>query len=169
MNIIMDYLEEWSYIAVFILSAIPWIESVVVVPLGIYIGLNPIWVTFLGFLGNWVVVLLIVYLFDWFNQWRAKRRAAKNGPDYQDKPKTKRYERAKKIWVRYGLPGLAVIGPLFIGTDIATAFAMLFLAPPNKVILWMTIGLAFWSIVTGVVAHFGLDTFGYVRTDIYTN
>ncbi|GKU78979.1 small multi-drug export protein [Paenibacillus sp. L3-i20] len=165
---LLEYLEEWSYIAVFLLSAIPWVESVVVVPLGIYLGLDPIIVTILGFLGNWIVVLLIVMLFDRFNQWRARRRAAKYGPDDKGKEKGKKYERAHKVFVKYGLPGLAIIGPILIGTDIVAAFAMIFLAPRNKVILWMTIGLAFWSIVIGVVTHFGLDSFELIRSDLYT-
>lgn len=49
-----------QYVLVAILAAIPWFEILLVIPGGIGIGLNPIAVGALAFLGNTVAVLAIV-------------------------------------------------------------------------------------------------------------
>lgn len=158
---IMDYLEEWSYLAVLILGAIPWIELVAVIPLGIVFGLNPIAVTILGFAGNWVTMFMVIALFDRLQKWWGKRNSG-------NPSESKRGKRAKAIWERYGLPGLAIVGPLLIGSHIAAAVAMAFKAPRAAVTAWMTISLAVWSIVFAVVAYFGFDSLGIIRTDLFT-
>lgn len=156
----MDYLEEWTYLAVLLLGAIPFIEFLAIIPLGIVFGLNPAAVTVLGFVGNWITVFLVIALFDRFQQWRARKRA--------DKPEdTKRGKRARKIWEKYGLPGLAIIGPVLIGTHISAALAMTFKAPRVAVTVWLTISMAIWSVLVAVVAYYGFDTLGLIRTDFF--
>lgn len=66
-----------DYLAVFILAALPWLESAVVVTLGIAFGLNPVAVSIAAFLGNWLVMLLVIFAFDRFQQWRARRRGGR--------------------------------------------------------------------------------------------
>ena len=155
---ILEYLQEWSYLAVFLLSAIPWIESAAVVVVAIAFGLNPILSTILAFVGNWLVVLIVVLLFDRWQEWRKKKRI-KNGIEEDESKKRKR---AYNIFVKYGLPGLAILGPLLIGTEIAAAFAMIFKAPRKNVLTWMTISLAFWTILFAVAAYYGLNIFGKI-------
>lgn len=145
---IEEYLKDWSYLAVFLLSAVPWVESAAVVVIAIALELNPVISTILAFLGNWLIVLLVVFLFDRWQAWRNKRNPKQDG---------KKSRRAHSIFVKYGLPGLAVIGPLLIGTEIAAAFAMIFKAPRKNVVLWMTISLAFWTVLFAVAAHYGLN------------
>ncbi|RXZ81678.1 DNA-binding protein [Paenibacillaceae bacterium] len=158
----MEYLKEWTYLAVFILAALPWLESAVVVTIGILLGLNPIAVTVAAFLGNWLVLLLVIFAFDRFQQWRKKR--SKKESDKEGKIK----KRAHHIFVKYGLPGLAILGPLLIGTEIAAAFAMVFKAPRGPVTFWLTTGMAFWTIVFAVAAYYGFDAIGIIRTDLFT-
>lgn len=157
---ISDYLQEWSYIAVFLLTAIPWIESAVVVTVAIALGLDPVLSTILAFTGNWLVVLLTVFLFHRWQEWRKKKRAKKG----IEKEKGKTRERAYNIFVKYGLPGLAFLGPLFIGTEIAAAFAMIFKAPRKNVLIWMTISLGFWTVFFAVASYYGFNLIGWNRT-----
>lgn len=158
---IMEYLEDWTYLAVFLLAAIPFIELLAVIPLGIVFGLNPIAVTILGFVGNWITVFLVIALFDRFQQWRARRKG--NKPE-----DSKRGQRARRIWEKYGLPGLALVGPLLIGTHLSAALAMTFKAPRVAVTIWMSLSIAAWSILVAVVAYYGFDTLGIIRTDFFT-
>lgn len=157
---ILEYLQEWSYLAVFLLTAIPWIESAVVVTVAIALGLNPIISTILAFAGNWLIVLLTILLFNRWQEWKKKKRD-KNG---MEKEKSKTRKRAYNIFVKYGLPGLAFIGPLFIGTEIAAAFAMIFKAPRKNVLILMTISLAFWTILFAVASYYGFNLLGWNRT-----
>ncbi|WP_010274905.1 small multi-drug export protein [Paenibacillus senegalensis] len=158
---IMDYLEEWSYLAVFVLGSIPWIELVAVIPLGVVFGLNPIAVAVLGFAGNWLTMFMVIALFDRLQRWWGKKRSG-------DPQESKRGKRARAIWERYGLPGLAIVGPLLIGSHIAAAVAMAFKAPRVAVTAWMSFSLALWTIVLAVVAYFGFDFLGIIRTDFFS-
>ena len=158
-NMLADTIEQWTYLAVFILAAIPWVELIAVIPLGILINLNPWWVAILGFVGNWLTVMLLVVFFQRFRQWR--ERKAKGSEE------TKRGRRAHKIWDRYGVVGLSLLGPLIIGSHITAAVALGFKASIKQVSVWMTISLAVWSAAAAIVAYFGLDTFGLIRTDFF--
>ena len=151
---ILDYLQEWSYLAAFLLSAVPWVESAAVVVLAIGFGLDPILSTILAFAGNWLVLLAVVFLFDRWQAWRKK----KNGNETTEE--SKKGKRAHNIFVKYGLPGLAILAPLLIGTEIAAAFAMVFKAPRKNVLSWMTISLAFWTIIFAAATYYGFDLFG---------
>jgi Ca2+/H+ antiporter, TMEM165/GDT1 family len=135
-----EFLKEWSYLAVFLLSALPWIESAAVVVLAIAFGLNPVTSTILAFAGNWLTVLLIVLLFDRWQQWRNKKRAADEG----EKEENKKSKRAHNM---------------LIGTEIAAAFAMIFKAPRKNVLIWMTVSLAFWTILFAAATHYGFNVF----------
>lgn len=150
-----EYLEEWTYIAVFILGSIPWIELVAVVPLGIAFGLNPVAVGALGLLGNWITMMIVIVLFDRIQQWRRKRRG-----DSPEGSGNKRWARAHHIWNRYGLPGLSLLGPLIIGSHIAAAVAMGLNAPRRAVTLWMTLSLVLWTLVIAVAAYYGFSFLG---------
>lgn len=62
--------------------------------------------------------------------------------------------------MKYGLPGLAIIGPLLIGTEIAAAFAMIFKAPRGAVTFWLTLGLLVTTVLAAVAAYYGFDALG---------
>ncbi|MEK8127191.1 small multi-drug export protein [Paenibacillus filicis] len=156
---LVEYLQEWSYLAVFILSALPSLESAVIVVLGVAFGLNPIGVTIAALLGNWLVLMLVVFAFDRFQKWLGKRRGAAKQSVMR--------ERAHRIFVRYGLPGLAVVAPLVIGTEIAAAFAMSFKAPRGPVTFWMTLGMVAWTVVAAVGSYYGFDAIGWIRKDMF--
>ncbi|SFS68399.1 small multi-drug export protein [Paenibacillus sp. BC26] len=148
-----EYLEEWSYLAVFVLSALPWVESAAIVVLAIALGLNPIWSTVLAFTGNWITVALLITLFHRWQEWRNKKQPA----EVRQQQESKKSRRAHKVFVKYGLPGLAVIGPLLIGTEVAVVFAMIFKAPRKNVLFWMTTSLAFWTVLFAAGAYYGFS------------
>ncbi len=160
---IMDYLAEWSYLAVFVLAAVPWIELIVVVPLGIVLGLNPIAVGLAGFMGNWITMLLVILLFDRWRRWRDRRKAPRGGQSPAES-RSKRKGRAIRIWEKYGLPGLAVSGPILIGAHIAAAVAMALNSPRKSVTLWMSLSLAGWTALCVIFAYYGFDAFGLIQS-----
>ncbi|WOV88649.1 small multi-drug export protein [Sporosarcina oncorhynchi] len=142
-----------EYFLVFLGAAIPWFEIALVIPLGIIRGLSPIWVMILAFVGNMSTVLIVIYGFQRVQQWMDKRME-KSG-----KTATKRTERGKRIWNKYGMPGLALCGPILIGTHIAAFIGLLFGATKTNTTIWMTISIAFWTLVFGLVTAAGFDFF----------
>lgn len=143
----------YEYLLVFLGAAIPWFEIALVIPLGIIWGLSPFWVMVVAFVGNMLTVLALIIGFDRFQVWYNKRQEAKG------KTNTKKNERAKRIWNRYGLPGLAMLGPILIGTHIAAFIGMTLGATKRNTTIWLTISIAVWTLAFGILTALGFDFF----------
>ncbi|WP_309119441.1 small multi-drug export protein [Paenibacillus sp.] len=152
----LEWAEEasamWQYIVLFLLAAAPWMDVSLVVPLGVLWGLSPIWVSVVAFVGNFLLILILGLFFKQISEWRQARRAKRGitGP-------TKKETRSRAIWEKYGIPGLALIAPIFVGTDIAAVLALTFGASKIRVVGWMTVSLALWTIVFAVGSVYGFS------------
>ncbi|HEY9004712.1 MAG TPA: hypothetical protein VIM75_01195 [Ohtaekwangia sp.] len=58
------------------------------------------------------------------------------------------------IWKKYGLPGVAALTPLFLTPIGGTLLALSFGAPRNKLILYMFISAAVWSVIFSSAIYF---------------
>lgn len=143
----------YEYLLVFLGAAIPWFEIALVIPLGIIWGLSPFWVMVVAFVGNMLTVLALIIGFDRFQDWYNKRQEAKG------KTQNKKSERAKRIWNKYGLPGLALLGPILIGTHIAAFIGMTLGATKRNTTVWLTISIAVWTLAFGILTALGFDFF----------
>lgn len=157
----LSFHEYWEYAVLFLMAAIPWIEIVVVIPLGIAGGLSPVAVSILAFTGNLLTILLLIALYKKWTEWRERRREEKG----ITKKTSKRKERAKKIWERYGLPGLALIGPFFVGTHLTAVMGLALGSRKNLVTAWMTFSLLVWTIGLTAASFYGLDFLNLIRKD----
>lgn len=142
-----------DYFLVFLGAAIPWLELGLVIPLGIIAGMNPLAVMIVGFIGNMVTVVALIIGFDKFKLWLAKRNEGK------EKKVSKRSERAKVFWNKYGLPGMLLLGPILIGTHVAAFIGMTLGASKAKTTIWSTLSIGIWAIIFGVVTSLGFDFF----------
>jgi Ca2+/H+ antiporter, TMEM165/GDT1 family len=152
----MSLLESiWAYVLVFILAAAPFFEAYAVIPLAILAGLPTVPVIIIGLAGNILTILLLLLFIQKIKEWRRKK--GKN--DEHEEP-SKRSIRAKKLWEKYGLPGLAFIGPLFVGSHL-TAFMSVTLGGTKKgTLYWMIASITSWSIIFSIFAYFGVDLLG---------
>lgn len=145
----MDLINQ--YLILFILAATPWIELLLVIPAGIGMGLNPFFVALVTFLGNAIPVFVIVYGYKHWQKWReskVKRIPPKN---------SKRRQRAMNIWNKYGLPGLAFLGPLLTGIHLATIIALAFKPGKKDLLAWMNLSLLIWTIGMTIVSFYGIE------------
>lgn len=145
----------WAYAVVFLLAAIPWWEVLLVVPPAIGLGLNPVLVGVLAFLGNILPVYLIVAVHGRVTRWIERRREEKG-------ERATRSRRASRLFDRYGLGGLALAAPLLVGVHLATVIALLLDAPPRDVAAWMTLSLAVWTVILVVASVLGFGAFGII-------
>jgi uncharacterized membrane protein len=151
----------WEYLLLFGLAITPWLEVFLVVPLGIAWGLNPVLVSIVGFVGNWIPVLLIGFFYTQISRWIKRRRARKLGISEEEALTSgKKVTRARRIWDRYGTPGLALIAPAIVGTDIAALLALAFGSSKRWVMIWMTVSLAVWTVILAVGSFYG---FAYMK------
>lgn len=140
-----------SYFIIFIAAAVPFFETFTVVPLGIIGGLSPILVALTAFVGNTITVLLLIAFIDKIKAMRSKKK--------KPKEENKRSQRAKGLFNKYGLPGLALIGPFFVGSHLSAAAAMSFGSERKRVALWMAISIAAWTAVMAISAGAGVSYF----------
>ncbi|WP_096153946.1 MULTISPECIES: small multi-drug export protein [Bacillus] len=153
----MGYLEFlWAYIVVFVLAAIPFFEGYGVIALAIFAGLPVIPVVILAILGNILTVILLIIFINKLKEWRKKRKG-----EEEEREPSKRALRAQKLWQKYGLPGLAFIGPLIVGSHLAAFMSLSFGGTKKGTSIWMTTSIIVWSIVFAVLTHFGVDFLGY--------
>ncbi len=137
----------WGYILVFLLAAVPFFESAVVTPVAILAGLSAIPVFILAIGGNLITVYIVIVFIEKVKRWRKKEDDGK------------RTGRAKKIWDKYGLPGLTLLGPFFVGSHLTAFLALLFGGTKKQVSIWITISIAAWSLLLGLLVYFGIDWF----------
>jgi hypothetical protein len=141
-----------QYALVFLFAAIPVVEILVVVPIAIGLGLNPVLTAVVAFAGNVgsVYALILSYrrLLEW---WQS--RTENDGP-------SDRYARARRLWDRYGLPGVSLAGPVMTGVHVAALVALLAGSRGRLVAGWMTAGIAVWTVVLTVASVAGFSALG---------
>lgn len=142
----------WEYLLVFVFAAIPWIEIAVVIPLAIIRGLNPLLVGILAFIGNMITVYLLILFFEKYCEWYQRRKG-------EDIKNSKRAKRGVSIWNKYGLPGLALLGPLLVGSHLAAIIGMILGGTKRNTLQWITISLVIWTLALTVTTHYGIDLF----------
>lgn len=160
-----------SYFLVFFLAAVPLLELVTIVPLAIFGGLSPLPVAVLGFSGNLLTVVLLIIFADKAKCWWEARKLKRNEIKEQvkvesqncetDTPEqeSKKKQRARNIFNKFGLPGLTILGPMIVGSHISALMAMRFGLKRQLVFIWMLISLVLWTVVSAMAASFGVAFF----------
>ena len=144
-----------AYAAVFIFSAIPLLEAYIVIPLGIVSGLNIVLTMVIGLLGNILTVFLLAYYMDIFLKWRDRRKAGR------EQKESKKNKRAERIFNKYGVPGLAFLGPMFIGSHFTTLFIITLGGRRREAFIWVSLSVIVWTILFSLLFYYGVDLLGF--------
>ena len=152
---------------VFVMAAVPWVEILMVIPAGIAYGLSPLGVVAAAFLGNILPVWGLIFAYEKWVAWRRSR--SQLNEDNQDGTSLSSFKgkssskiaRAQRIWERYGLPGLAFMGPMITGIHLAVLIALALKSPRRSTFYWMTASLGLWSVGLGVVSYYGIGWLGF--------
>lgn len=135
----MNY-EQLGLLGIFIAGAIPWFEAIAVVPAGILAGLDPVLTVIAAAVGNAITIFLFAYAGASIRNWLIKRREAKGKTG--DSPK---YQKAMAAFDKYGMWGMAALGPIIIGTQFAAAASVAAGVKPLKASLLITASMVFWA------------------------
>jgi hypothetical protein len=136
----MNY-EQLGLLGIFIAGAIPWMEAIAVVPAGILFGLDPVLTVIAAVAGNAITIFLFAYAGSSIRTWIIRRREAKGKSG--DSPK---YQKALAAFDKYGIWGMAALGPILIGTQFAAAASVAAGVKPLRVSILITASMALWSI-----------------------
>jgi hypothetical protein len=146
--------EAWGLVGVFLGGALPWLEAVVVIPIGIVAGLDPVAVVVTGFAGNLLTVALAAYAGESIRAWWRRRRHREGAPGPGG-----RGDRAARVFARWGLPGVAAVGPL-AGTQMCAAIAVGLGAAAGRTTLWVGAGTLLWCVAAAVLTVSGASFLG---------
>ena len=79
----------------------------------------------------------------------------------ESKSRKKGRERLKKWFVRFGVPGASILGPLALPTQVTSAILVASGSPRTWVLLWQAAAIALWTALATVSAWLAL-TFVFV-------
>lgn len=148
------------YLLVFVLAMIPAIEPFVVIPVAIGLGLDPLGTGVAAFAGSATAMAAIAIFQQRVIGWWHRRRTRTRGEDSVPMNSSTRYRRARRAWDRYGLPGLALVGPILVGIHLTILFALLVDDRPRTTVGWLTVGLGAWTIVLVSASAYGFSLLG---------
>lgn len=135
--------EQLGLLGVFLAGATPWLEAIIVIPVAIVLGLPAVWTVVLALAGNVVTIVVFAYGSDRILAAMAKRREKKGKAATEDG----RMARAKRIFVRYGDLGMAVVGPFIIGTQFAAAIAVSLGVGAFRASIVQSLGAVAWGVI----------------------
>jgi len=149
---VVEYLGEWDrifqYVGILLIASIPFAESSLATMAGTVIGLPIIWVFLLGIIGNLLSVMVIIVPFH------ALFHKLRNRPNKKAGFVQNRFKRAREIFDKYGVPGLALISPLIASGHIAAFTSLAAGTEKRKVMMWHTISIVIYGVVGLAVGLF---------------
>lgn len=145
-----------GYLTVLLGAAVPWLEVALVIPAGVAYGLNPVLVGLLACVGNIATLLVLLAAHGWVAERLRRRRERRQRPP---RDRSRRVERARRVFDRWGLPGLSLLAPISIGTHTAALLAASLGPSRGRVAVWMTAGILVWAAVITPAAVAGMDMF----------
>lgn len=142
-----------QFLGVMLVAMVPFIEGYFAVPLGIAIGFSPVLTIMAAIVGNWISVMVFIYAGDGIRGWFKKRKKSQKSEERENK----RLERGKKMFDKYGVPGVSLLGPLVVGDHIAALVCLASGATRKSVVIWQTVAIVVWAVGMGVLALLGFN------------
>ncbi|WP_131104866.1 small multi-drug export protein [Ornithinimicrobium sufpigmenti] len=171
---------DWALLGgVFLGGAFPWLEAVIVIPAGILGGLPVLPAVLAALAGNLLTVWLAAVYGQRARDWWARRRARREGnraagqePLTGDEAgvadesreavrrRDRRRERIDRVMNRWGMPGLAVLGPIVLGTQVAALAAVAVGVSARAAFLWISAGTVAWGVAAAALTVTGASFLG---------
>jgi hypothetical protein len=139
-------IENLGLIGVFIAGAIPWMEAIAVVPSGIALGLNPVATVVAAVIGNTITIFIFAFLSGSIRQKIINRRITKGKSGDSAK-----FEKALKAFDKYGIYGMAFLGPILIGTQFAAAASVAAGVKPLRASILITLSMVAWAGLIAII------------------
>lgn len=143
---------EWlQWCGVMLAAAIPFIESYFGTLIGVIAGIPAPIAVLAAVIGNIASMLAFVLTAD------ATRRKilARKGAD-PEAPTSARRARVRRMFDRFGVPGVSLLGQAILPSQITSAMMVSFGASRNVVIVWQIISIILWGVLFALLGQAGL-------------
>lgn len=125
---------------------IPFIEGEVASVIGLVGGLHPLVAAPAAAAGNFLSVLLVVYLGSGVRSAVVKRSARGGG---EPPARMKKFQRA---FDRFGVPGVSLLGPLLLPTQFTAAALVTVGVSKGRVLAWQAAAIVLWTSAVTAIA-----------------
>jgi hypothetical protein len=137
------------WVGVLLAGAIPYVEAEGAAVLGILAGINPVVAIPAAIVGNAIALAVVVWLIG------AARAGVTRGRAH-DKETSPKRQRMRRVFDRYGVPGVSLLGPLLLPSHVTAAAMVGFGAPKARVFVWGVVAVGLWAVVLGALAYVGV-------------
>ncbi|MCW4457793.1 hypothetical protein [Microbacterium sp. MPKO10] len=141
--------EALTWVGVFLVAAIPMVESYFGSVIGVLIGLHPAVAIGMAVLGN-ILSMLIVVLSAHAVRRKVTARA-------EPREESARRRKLRERFDRYGVAGVSLAGQALLPSQITSAAMVSFGASKNAVVFWQIISIILWGVAFGVLATLGVS------------
>jgi uncharacterized membrane protein len=125
-------------------------EIYAAIPAGFAFKISPIEIFLYSMLGGLIGVFVAAYLGDIIKKWLNKFRGTTIPKN------TKEPGFVLKIWNKYGVIGLGLLGTMSVGAPISIGIGVGFNVPTNKMVFWCSIGVILRCALFTTIGYFGL-------------
>ena len=142
-------LPEWArWAGVIVIAALPFVESYFGSAIGIIAGVHPVVAVIAAVIGNTASMLLLV-----FGAHKLRSRYAKREPK-------RRTQRLRKMFDRWGVPGVSLLGQTVLPSQITSMAMVSFGASRNAVAGWQIVSIVMWGTLFGILTVAGFNLLG---------
>ena len=128
-------------------------EIYAAIPAGFAFGLSPIVIFLASFIGGIIGVFAAAYLGDKIKSLvkilrKNKVEKIKSDPGF-----------VLKIWEKYGVIGLGLLGTMSVGAPISIGIGVSFNVPTNKMVFWCSLGVLIRCVLFTTLGHYSMQLF----------
>lgn len=144
---------QWA--GVMLAAAIPFIESYFGTLIGAIAGVPLPLAVLAAVVGNAVSMLVFVFIASAARQ----KLLARRGADAATDAPSPRREKVKRMFDRFGVPGVSLLGQTVLPSQITSGMMVSFGASRNAVIVWQIISIIIWAIIFALIGQAGIALF----------
>ena len=144
---------QWA--GVMLAAAIPFIESYFGTLIGAIAGVPLPIAVLAAVAGNVVSMLVFVFIASAARQKVLARRGAAAATDAP----SPRREKVKRMFDRFGVPGVSLLGQTVLPSQITSGMMVSFGASRNAVIFWQVVSIIIWAVIFALIGQAGIALF----------
>ena len=76
---------------------------------------------------------------------------------YSEKNKTKKQNNTRRLFEKYGNPGLGLIGTLIFGQPVVMIMGMILVKDKKTFLVWVSIGTVIWSVALTTLGAYSIE------------
>lgn len=136
-----------QWLGIIAISAIPFVESFFGAFIGVVAGVPPWAAVVAAVVGNMLSLVIVIYIAHWARIYLLNRKKPKELSDFQ----VKRRAKAKRLFDKFGVPGVSLLGPLALPSQFTAPLMVSFGANRNLVMIWMFVSVVVWGVGFGLI------------------